>query len=193
MDEISGEAATKYFKKFVKRWNNLVLPVQYYHPNSFTSAPAATQTAYKWSFASNRSKVDPKELDRLRDEVNRATHGVGSSSAGPSRPIAGPSLPSRSIGPTMPITTSFSASHTDRQLALEQQQEDLARERKAERNRAFTRADEMAPKSGGREGKMEERRATNAENRQYRERDMAGGLEVDEGTLMGGGNDFKQA
>ena len=87
----------------------------------------------------------------------------------------------------------FSANHADRQLAHENRQEDMARERKAERNKAYGRADEMVPKSGGREGKMEERKATNAENRMYREKDMAAGLDLDEATIMGSGGEFKQA
>lgn len=40
---------------------------------------------------------------------------------------------------------------------------------------------------------MDEKRATNAENRQFRERDMAAGLEVDEGVLMGENEGFKAA
>jgi putative heme degradation protein len=43
----------------------------------------------------------------------------------------------------------------------------------------------MAPKSGGREGKIEEKRATNAANREMRDRDSAAGLEVSESVLMG--------
>ena len=40
---------------------------------------------------------------------------------------------------------------------------------------------------------MEEKRATNAENRQFREKDMAAGLEADEGTLMGENASFAAA
>jgi hypothetical protein len=49
----------------------------------------------------------------------------------------------------------------------------------------YSKADEMAPKSGGREGKIEEKRATNAVNREMRDRDSAAGLEVSESVLMG--------
>ena len=160
---------------------------------------ASAQTGYKWSFANNRSKVDKTELERLRTDVDKMTNGQGGIIAGPSvsttRSAIGPSLPSagRTIGPAMPSSMAFSANHADRQLALEEQREEAARERKAERNKAYGRAEELVPKTGGREGKLEERRATNAENRMYREKDPSAGIELDEATLMGGGNEFQKA
>lgn len=95
----------------------------------------------------------------------------------------------------MPSTSiSFSATNqADRQFALEEEREAASKARKAERTKAYGRAEELVPKSGGREGKLEERRATNAENRMYREKDPAAGIEVDEATLMGGSNDFQKA
>ena len=188
----------RYFAKFVKRWNNLTLPVEYYRPHASTSSSASSQTAYKWSFANNRSKVDKTELAKLRQDVDALTNGRNDSHSkpqqGPSRPPPPPSSSSgRQIGPIMPISTAFSANHADRQLALENRREDVARERKAERNKLLGRAEDMVPKSSGREGKMDEKRAINAENRKYREKDASAGMEMDESTLMGGGSDFQQA
>lgn len=128
--------------------------------------------------------------------------GLGSMST--SKAAIGPSLPTagRTIGPSMPSTAlSFSTSSSssnnqtaaDRQLALEEAREESLKARKAERNKLYGRVEELVPKTGGREGKMEERRATNAENRMYREKDASAGIEVDEATLMGGGNDFQKA
>lgn len=207
----------RYFKKFVKvgatvhrfhfrsyiltldaqRWNACTLPAQYYKPQTSTAQPSSTQTAYKWSFASNRSKVDKDELARLRQDVDRMTNGSARDSgpSAPSRPTVGPSLPpgvGRDVGPAFPSTL-FSANHTDRQLALEQRAEDAARARKAGRREAYERADDLVPKAGGREGKMDEKRAVNEENRQYRERDAASGFEVDDSTLMGSGGSFQAA
>jgi hypothetical protein len=78
-------------------------------------------------------------------------------------------------------------------MALETERDARSATRLAERKSAFARADEMAPKSGGREGKLEERKATNATNREFRERDSAAGLEIPEKTLLGGGSDFASA
>lgn len=195
----------RYFKKFIARWNDLVLPPKYYRPLASTSVAASAQTGYKWSFANNRSKVDKNELERLRGDVDKMTNGGGG--LGPmstSKAAIGPSLPSsgRTIGPSMPSTAlSFSTSSSssnnqtpaDRQLALEEAREESLKARKAERNKLYGRVEELVPKTGGREGKLEERRATNAENRMYREKDASAGIEVDEATLMGGGNDFQKA
>jgi hypothetical protein len=51
----------------------------------------------------------------------------------------------------------------------------------------------MAPKGVGKEGKMAERKATNEENKQWREKDVTAGLEADEGTLMGDNSSFAAA
>ncbi|KAJ9098333.1 hypothetical protein QFC19_006457 [Naganishia cerealis] len=169
-----------------------------YLPQASTAQPSSTQTAYKWSFATNRSKVDKDELARMREDVDRLTNGPsrGSGAAVTSRPTVGPSLPlgakAREVGPAFP-STMFSANHTDRQLALEKKAEEAARERKYERKAAYERADDLVPRAGGREGKLEERRAANEENKKYRERDAASGFEVDDNTLMGTGGSFGQA
>ncbi|KAJ9102419.1 hypothetical protein QFC21_002819 [Naganishia friedmannii] len=191
IDEMTGDSA-----------RNCTLPPQYYKPQASTAQPSSTQTAYKWSFATNRSKVDKDELARMREDVDRLTNGSprGSGASAPARPTVGPSLPSgargrevgREVGPAFP-STMFSANHTDRQLALERKAEDATRERKYERKAAYERADDMVPRAGGREGKMEERRAVNEENKKFRERDAASGFEVDENTLMGTGSSFGNA
>lgn len=50
----------------------------------------------------------------------------------------------------------------------------------------------MAPRVVGKEGKMAEKRASNAANKEMREKDV-GGLEMDEGTLMGEESSFQAA
>lgn len=177
MDELSSKDARRYFQKFADRWNDCTLPVVYYSAQSGSSLSAALQTGHKWAFASNRSKVDKDKLAELRQEVDRMTNGK--------------SAPARVVGPSLP--PSSLSSHTDRQLAREAVREDRARDRKVEQNRAYERADALVPKSGGKEGRIEEKRAQNAINREYRDKDMTAGLEVDEQTLMGGGGGFSDA
>jgi len=93
------------------------------------------------------------------------------------------------IGPTLP-------SQSDRRLAEEAQRESEALSRKADRlsNRRqdLDRAEEVAPKMGGKEGKMAEKRATNSANKEMRDKEV-GGLELDESTLMGEGTSFQAA
>lgn len=64
--------------------------------------------------------------------------------------------------------------------------------RKAERKEVYERAEDIAPKGVGKEGKMAEKRAQNEVNREMRDKDVEG-LEVDEGTLMGDDNPFQAA
>jgi hypothetical protein len=54
------------------------------------------------------------------------------------------------------------------------------------------RAEEHAPRLGGKEGKMAEKRAVNSANKEMRDKEV-GGLELDEKTLMGEGTSFQAA
>lgn len=98
-------------------------------------------------------------------------------------PLPPPSLTTTSskIGPSRPGAT-------DRQLAAETAKEaaiaQAKAERRASRKSAYEKAEELAPRAVGKEGKMAEKKATNAVNKEMRDKDV-GGLEVDEGTLMG--------
>lgn len=109
--------------------------------------------------------------------------------------IVGPTLPSASsstiiAGPSVPTPS-------DRRLAIEDQREAERQARrskyKSDRRDAYEKADELVPKQVGKEGKMAEKRASNAANKEMRDKEP-GGLEVDEGTLMGSeGSSFQAA
>ncbi|KAI6012718.1 hypothetical protein F5J12DRAFT_971937 [Pisolithus orientalis] len=71
-DELSGERARSYFRKFVK-------------------------TGYKWSFASKSSGTDAEALRSAREDVDSATYGPGRKSRGDTRATGG-----RTLGPTLP-------------------------------------------------------------------------------------------
>ena len=81
-------------------------------------------------------------------------------------------------------------------MAMEAQREADQAARKAERHAsrrtALERAEEMAPRLQGKEGKMAEKRATNSANKEMRDKEV-GGLELDESTLMGDGSSFQAA
>ncbi|KAK4689418.1 hypothetical protein P7C73_g683, partial [Tremellales sp. Uapishka_1] len=175
LDELSSEAAHKYFRRFVRRWNDGALEERFYFPPS-TPGPSSSNTAYQWSFANNRSRVDKDQLSQARAQVSRETHGLTSASSSSSRPL-GPSLPTSA----------------DRQLALESDREAKQYERKLKGKEQYSRADELVPKNIGREGKLAERKAVNEENRKSRDKDQTAGLEVDEATLLGGNDSFAAA
>lgn len=91
-----------------------------------TALPAQSQTAYKWSFASSRSKAERQALEATRSEISALTNN-GSNGASSAR-IQGPSLPGRSIGPTLP-------SSSDLTLARELQEEAAWEEKSLKRKR----------------------------------------------------------
>lgn len=186
LTEMSSESAHKYFRKFVRRWNDGALAERFYRDHA---GPSSENTAYKWSFANgDRRPARPRKDSPSRPEPSRPARG-DASDQNDSEPDIGPSLsPPRGsqVGPTLPTPA-------DRQLAREEEREERRRERKAESRSKYEKANEAVPRSGGREGKMEEKRATNAQNRQMREKDPTGELEMDEGTLLGSNDSFAAA
>ena len=158
----------------------------------------------KWSFASNRSRVDSAALAAARAEVDRLTHSAqkGGAHIGDDRmdrarshdvdDDVGPALPSASrravgpVGPSLPTAA-------DRQLALEDERDTRKAEYKSKAREAYNKADELVPKSGGKEGKMEEKKANNAVNREMRDKEVGAAVELDEGTLLGDAGGFQAA
>lgn len=146
-----------------------------------SSIAATTQTAYKWSFASKKSRADDDALRAAREEVGVATYGRdpyrGSSSGG-----------GRVQGPTLPSASDLVLA---RELASETQEEERRYKRKRDKLEAKERVEDMVgPREVGREGMLEKKRAKREGDRAFRERGDDG-LEMDESTLLGGGDSFK--
>ena len=147
--------------------------------------PATSQTAYKWAFASKRTKLDDDALQRARTEVGAATYGADN---GRPPTTSGNGSAKRVQGPTMPP-------QADRILAREDAEEKAAAEREYQRKRDKAEArerveDMVGPREVGRERTLEKKRERREGDRAFRERGDEG-LDVDEGTLMGGGDSFK--
>ncbi|PCH34419.1 hypothetical protein WOLCODRAFT_135705 [Wolfiporia cocos MD-104 SS10] len=178
-DELSSDKARKYFRKFVKAWNRGKLRKSLYE--GVDAPSASSHTAYRWSFASKASSTDSAVLQAARDEVGAATHNRPSASTSSSR--------GRTQGPTLP-------SQSDLTLAREAVEEYRAAERdhkrKRERREEKERVEDLVgPKPVGREGMLEKKRAQRESDRAFRERGDEG-LEVDDSTLLGGGDSFKE-
>ncbi|KAH9081930.1 hypothetical protein EDB83DRAFT_2547723 [Lactarius deliciosus] len=180
-DELSGEKARKYFHKFVKEWNRGKLDKSLYAGIDPSKQSATSQTAYKWSFASKRTRAEDEALQAARAEVGAATYREPSSRTGDgsNKRVQGPSLPPQA----------------DRVLAREAADEQAAAERNYQRKRDKTEArdrveDMVGPREVGRERMLEKKRERREGDRAFREKGDEG-LEVDEGTLLGGGNSFK--
>jgi hypothetical protein len=144
---------------------------------------ATSQTAYKWGFASKRTKADEEALKSARAEVGVATYGVDSRP-----PNAGESSSKRVQGPALP-------SQADRILAREAEEEKVVAERAYQRKHDKAEArdrieDMVGPREVGRERMLEKKRERREGDRAFREKGDEG-LDVDEKTLMGGGDSFK--
>ncbi|TBU37490.1 hypothetical protein BD309DRAFT_932305 [Dichomitus squalens] len=180
-DELSSDRARKYFRKFAKAWNKGKLSRSLY--SGVDKTPASSQTAYKWSFASKASRSDNDALRAAREEIDKATYNRSHSSGSSSGPSSG-----RVMGPTMP-------SAADRVLVRETTEERRAAERdyqrKREKKEAKERIEDMVgPKELGRAGQLEKKKAQREANRAFRDKGDDG-LDVDESTLMGGGDSFQ--
>ncbi|QRV94491.1 hypothetical protein RhiJN_22509 [Ceratobasidium sp. AG-Ba] len=184
-DELTGERARHYFRKFVKAWNRGKLSESIYTGGAATNITqsASSNTAYRWSFASGDSKINMAELKSAREAVSRATYG--------DEPVQAASSSLRpAIGPTLPPGPSLSSS--DRTLQREAEIETVKRERRVLNKRTRERLEDedggIGPKQVGREGMMEKKRARREEDRAMRDRKEDGGLEIGEDFLMGSGS-----
>jgi hypothetical protein len=163
----------------------------------------------KWEFAEHRSRVNSQELASVRTHVDEWTHSrrppleshVPSAVASDDGGIGPHSSRSPTPGPRLESDTADTeigpapSSLADRQYAREAgaaaEALERADARRSERRVALERAEDLAPRERGHEGKMAEKRAQNEENKKMREKDNE--VELDEGTLMGDSNAFQAA
>ena len=149
-----------------------------------TSIPSNQQTAYKWSFASNRSRVNEDELRRVRESVGGDTYGASASTSQPSKGTG------RIQGPTLPSTADLQLARED--AASYATMTHLAK-RKREKGEDKERLEDLVgPKETGREGMLEKKKVKREGDRAFRDAKEDGGLEVSEDVLMGGGSSFKE-
>ncbi|KIK71520.1 hypothetical protein GYMLUDRAFT_33711 [Collybiopsis luxurians FD-317 M1] len=195
LDELSGEKSRSYFRKFVKQWNRGKLSKSLYAGIDTSTVPSRNQTGFKWSFASKTSRTDEEALRKARASVSAATRNVEADSESWDEPPssssrgAGNSGSSRIQGPTLPSSSDLQLA---REYAAESQEEERRLKRKRDRKEDKERVEDMVgPKEVGREGMLEKKRVKRDNDRAFREKGDEG-LEVDESTLMGGGDSFKQ-
>ncbi|PBK76364.1 hypothetical protein ARMSODRAFT_874877 [Armillaria solidipes] len=169
-DELSGERARSYFRKFVKAWNRGKLSKKLYAGVDSSSIPATSQTSYKWSFA---SKSDGEALRAARESVGAATQ---------SRPLTESSA-GRVQGPTLPSPADLVLA---REMDAEYRDEERKHKRKRERAEDKERIEDMVgPREVGREGMLEKKRARRDADKSFREKGDDS-VELDESALFAG-------
>lgn len=177
-----------------------------YNPPS--SQRAASQTGYKWSFATKLgitedqkgTSADAKALEAVRESVVNATAGAGVGDSGESSGTGsalGKSKESvRRMGPIGPsLPPGSGRDHTDSLSSLTEADRQFARETQVERQALSRATRRPVDKSegevyAGKEKQLENRRAKREENKVFREAREAGkGIDDDVGedVLMGGG------
>jgi len=182
-DELSSDKARSYFRKFVKAWNKGKLSKSLYRGVDQASLP---NTAYKWSFASRTDRKEREAIEAVRKEVGKSNYGRESQQ----NSASGPSGNGRLQGPTLPSREDLILA---REAASESQVAERLHKRKRDRDEAKERVEDMVgPKEVGREGMLEKKRVKRENDRAFRERGEEGFVEVDESTLMGGGDSFRQ-
>ncbi|KAI8890595.1 hypothetical protein K501DRAFT_206632 [Backusella circina FSU 941] len=170
IDEISSKESRRYFKKFVKKWNENELDDKFYKGMSSAQLGSSDTTRYKWAFA---KKLDQFELDSVRDNVDSMTN----QSRGDDKMAAGRR---RNVGPSMPTNT------FDKEEAQERDRSNRKYEAKRSKDRREAMLDEVAPRETGREAALAKKRALNA----YHKREKSPDIELSEADLMGG-DDFQ--
>nr|GAT61358.1 predicted protein [Mycena chlorophos] len=186
-DELSGDRARSYFRKFVKAWNRGKLSSKLYAGLDPSSVSADAQTSYKWSF--KKSRADDDALRAVREEVGAATYHKPSESSSRTHPSTSSSSRSGRVqGPTLPSASDLAYA---RDVARDAEQEERSLKRKRDKAEARDRIEDMVgPKEVGREGMLEKKRAKREADRSFRERGDEG-LEADESTLLGEKDSFK--
>ncbi|KAI7904868.1 uncharacterized protein BX663DRAFT_503856 [Cokeromyces recurvatus] len=177
-DELSSKDARRYFRKFVKKWNDYELNEKFYKGISSTQLDSSDATRYKWSFA---KKLDNQwELDTVRDSVDSMTSGNNNNNKEKQMSNKRRTQP---VGPTMPDSNTLTLEREERYEREKMNRKYEARKR-AERREDIL--DEVAPKEIGREAALAKKRALNA----YHKRERSPDIELSEADLMGS-DDFQ--
>ncbi|KAF9409818.1 hypothetical protein BGZ94_001840 [Podila epigama] len=208
---MSADDTRRYFKKFVKAWNNFELDESYYKGIRPSQLSHKDTTKYQWGFVKKIGREDQNKVESIRDTIDTMTNvrfanevsrhtgvatasALASSGADASSSSAGTSR--RPLGPSMPSTTQSTSSTRSRwprtadEVAEQEEQRQRQRLQERAKNKADRRAkdadlEELVPKATGREAILEKRRAQTA----YHRRERSPDVELPEDVLMGTGGD----
>lgn len=203
-EDLSSDDARRYFKKFVRAWNDFELDESYYKGIRSSQLSSKETTKYQWAFAKKIGRDDQNRVESIRDsidtmtnvrfaeEVNRLTGkatALGSSGASAAKRVLGPSMPP----PSGSQSSTRRPMTADEVMEQEEQDQYRRRQKRAELNSYRKTKDavleELAPKETGREAKLEKKRAMN----EYHRRERSPDVELSEQDMMGTGSDYKSA
>ncbi|GJJ76750.1 hypothetical protein EMPS_09109 [Entomortierella parvispora] len=197
-EELTADENRKYFRKFVRAWNDYDLDESYYKGIRSSQIPSRETTKYQWGFAKKIGKDDQYKVDSVRDTIDTMTNTrfanevsrlTGKSTAAGLEPSASAR---RTVGPSMPPGPSSRRPLTADEVAQKEEQDEQMRrlhrkEQKDYRKSKEVVMEELVPKATGREAMLEKRRAQTA----YHRRERSPDVELPEQDLMGTGDDYK--
>ncbi|KAF9357430.1 hypothetical protein BGX26_003714 [Mortierella sp. AD094] len=203
-EDLSADDARRYFKKFVRAWNDFDLDESYYKGIRTSQMQSKDLTKYKWGFAKKIGKDDQNKVEAIRDSIDTMTNTrfaqevsrlTGKSTASGPDSVAGSSAPKRTLGPSLPPSANVGPSRrpmTADEVAEKEERDHINHlqrraEQRAHRKSKEADLEELVPKPTGRQAMIEKRRAQTEYNRRERSPDV----ELPESDLMGTGNDFK--
>jgi hypothetical protein len=153
--DLPGEEARRLFGKFVRRWNRGELNAHIYAGVHSTDADLRRPTDHDWRFG---AKVDRTELEALRKTVDHDTFERTAASASVSTLTSGSAL-AGGAGSATVATASVKPRHATIDYDPDARTDERQRQRQADKTRVKEFIEENAPKSTGREARVDERRA----------------------------------
>ncbi|CAO3564718.1 unnamed protein product [Mortierella alpina] len=205
-EDMSADDTRRYFRKFVRAWNNFELDESYYKGIRSAQLSSKGTTKYQWGFAKKIAQEDKDRVESVRDSIDTMTNvkfanevsrltgkstadalDSGSGSNGPPRRALGPSFPPPSEAHRLsrrPMTADDVAEKEERDTRSRLHHRAEVR---SYRKSKESDLEELVPKATGREAVLEKRRAQTAYNRRERSPDV----ELPEQDLMGTGDDYK--
>jgi len=165
----------------------------YYSSNpALSSTPAATNTSYRWSFATRGTltRAEREAIDTVRASASSALSNTKDDSAFDIPVPSTVGTSSASVrpprGPTLPTPGDLTLAHESAESA---RLAELSSQRKRARVEERERVDDMlGPKPIGREGQLEKKRAQRETNRAARDQKDDTMGDWDDATLMGSGD-----
>ncbi|KAF9201727.1 hypothetical protein BGZ49_008065 [Haplosporangium sp. Z 27] len=203
-EDLSADESRRYFRKFVRAWNDFDLDESYYKGIRSSQLHSKDLTKYQWGFAKKIGKEDQNRVEAIRDSIDTMTNTrfaqevsrlTGKSTLSGSDSTIGSNAPRRTLGPSLPPSANMGPNRrpmTADEVAEKEERDHYDHLKRRAEQKAYRKSkeadlEELVPKATGREAILEKRRAQTAYNRRERSPDV----ELPEQDLMGTSDDFK--
>ncbi|ORY16865.1 hypothetical protein LY90DRAFT_677405 [Neocallimastix californiae] len=164
--DLSTEKGKKYFKKVIKKWNNVELSQKYYEGGIKISN--SERSTYKWNISKDDNEISRGENEFINDRKKRDNNNENR----------------KLLTPEEYDILQIKREESNKNRYMKEKQE-----RKKYRKEQKELLDELVPKPTGREAMLEKRKQITAFHRANAEKDLD--IEYSDSELMGG-DDIKE-